>query len=62
MIEFIIDSDGHPAYAQVTQGGNDDMNDRLQEKFENMPNWAPATRLDKNVAIKLKQSLEIVRQ
>jgi murein L,D-transpeptidase YafK len=62
MIEFIIDSDGHTAYSKVIKGGNDEMNDRLQEKFENMPAWAPATRLEKNVAIKLKQSLEIVRQ
>jgi hypothetical protein len=62
MIEFIIDSDGHTAYSKVIKGGNEEMNDRLQEKFENMPAWTPATRLEKNVAIKLKQSLEIVRQ
>jgi murein L,D-transpeptidase YafK len=61
MIEFIIDKDGHPAYAKVIKGGNDDMNDLLQEKFENMPDWKPATRLDRNVAVKLKQSLEIVK-
>lgn len=61
MIEFIIDNEGKPAYAKVIKGGNDELNDRLQEKFENMPAWKPATRLDKNVAIKLKQSLEISR-
>ena len=61
MVEFIIDKEGKPAYAKVIKGGNDEMNDKLQESFEKMPAWAPATRADKNVAIKLKQSLEITR-
>ncbi len=61
MIEFIIDKAGKPAYAKVIRGGNDEMNDLLQEKFENMPEWTPATRHGKEVAIKLKQSLEITR-
>lgn len=59
MVEFIIDKDGKAAYAKVLTGGNDEMNDRLQEKFENMPVWKPATRLEKPVAIKLKQTIEI---
>lgn len=62
MVEFIIDKNGQTAFAKVINGGNDEMNDRLQEKFENMPVWTPATRLEKNVAIKLKQSLEIVKR
>jgi len=61
MVEFIIDREGKPAYAKVIKGGNDEMNDKLQERFENMPAWTPATRAEKNVAIKLKQSLEISR-
>jgi len=61
LVEFIIDEDGKPAYAKVVTGGNDELNDRLQEKFEEMATWQPATRLDKNVAIKLKQSIEIKR-
>lgn len=59
MIEFIIDRDGQPAFAKVVQGGTIPMNNLLQERFENMPAWTPATRLEKNVAIKLKQSLVI---
>jgi murein L,D-transpeptidase YafK len=59
MIEFIIDKDGKPAYAKVIKGGNDEMNDKLQERFENMPAWTPAVRLEKNVAIKLKQSIVV---
>lgn len=61
MVEFIIDKNGKPAYAKVIKGGNDEMNDKLQERFENMPDWTPAVRTDKNVAIKLKQSIEISR-
>lgn len=61
MVEFIIDKNGKTAYAKVIKGGNDEMNDKLQEKFENMPVWKPATRGENNVAIKLKQSLEITR-
>ncbi|MBL7734182.1 MAG: hypothetical protein JNL51_01900 [Chitinophagaceae bacterium] len=59
MVEFIIDKDGKPAYAKVIKGGNEEMNDKLQEKFENMPAWTPATRLEKNVAVKLKQSIVV---
>jgi hypothetical protein len=61
MVEFIIDRDGKTAYAKVIKGGSDELNDKIQEKFENMPRWKPATRAEKNVAIKLKQSLEITR-
>lgn len=61
MIEFIIDHQGRPAYSRVIRGGNDELNDLLQEKFETMPDWTPATRQGQNVAIKLKQSLEITR-
>ena len=59
MIEFIIDKDGKPAYAKVLKGGNEEINDRLEEKFENMAIWIPAVRTEKNVAIKLKQTIII---
>jgi murein L,D-transpeptidase YafK len=61
MVEFIIDENGKPAYAQVIRGGNDELNEKLQGIFEHMPTWEPATRGGKNVAIKLKQSIEITR-
>ena len=61
MIEFIIDKNGNLAYAKVIKGGNDELNDHLQEKFENMPDWKPASRLEKNVAVKLKQSIVVER-
>jgi TonB family protein len=61
MVEFIIDKDGKPANAKVIRGGNERLNEKLQNVFENMPTWAPATRAGKNVAIRLKQSIEISR-
>ncbi|MBC7828678.1 MAG: L,D-transpeptidase family protein [Chitinophagaceae bacterium] len=59
MIEFIIDKEGKPAYAKVLKGGNEELNDRLEEKFEKMSVWTPAVRTEKNVAIKLKQTVII---
>ena len=59
MVEFIIDKDGKPANAKVIKGGNEELNEKLEEKFEKMPTWAPAVRMEKNVAVRLKQSLYI---
>jgi len=59
MMEFIIDKEGKPAYAKVLKGGNEEINDRLEEKFEKMTPWIPAVRTEKNVAIKLKQTIII---
>jgi hypothetical protein len=59
MVEFIIDKEGKPAYAKVLKGGNEEISDRVQEKFENMAIWTPAVRTEKNVAIKLKQTIII---
>jgi murein L,D-transpeptidase YafK len=59
MIEFIIDKNGKPAYAKVLQGGNDELNEKLELKFEAMPNWAPAMRAEKPVSLKLKQSIVV---
>ncbi len=62
LIEFIIDKEGKPIWAQVIRGGNDVMNEKLEEKFEKMPQWQPAIRLEKNVAVKLKQNLVIEKK
>ena len=59
MVEFIIDQNGKPANARVLKGGNDDLNEKLEEKFDKMPDWTPAIRKEKNVVIRLKQSLFI---
>jgi hypothetical protein len=59
LIEFIIDKEGNPSHAKVLRGGNDELNEKLVEKFNAMPNWSPAIRLEKPVAIRLKQNIVI---
>jgi len=59
MVEYIIDQQGKPVYAKVIRGGNDGMNEKIEDAFMNMPQWSPAVRTGKNVAIKLKQTIMI---
>jgi murein L,D-transpeptidase YafK len=59
MVEYIIDSVGKPVYAKVTRGGNDGMNEKIEDAFLNMPQWTPATRSGANVAIRLKQTVMV---
>jgi murein L,D-transpeptidase YafK len=59
MIEFVLNKEGKTIYARVTKGGNDELNNHLEEKFENMPAWTPAIRTEQPVSIKLKQSIFI---
>ena len=61
LIEYVIDSTGKPVWAKVVKGGNDELNEKLEEKFEKMPQWQPAIRQEKNVGIKLKQTVVIER-
>lgn len=62
LIEFIIDKTGKPIWAQVAKGGNDVMNEKMEEKFEKMPDWKPAIRLEQNVAVKLKQTIIVEKK
>jgi murein L,D-transpeptidase YafK len=59
MVEYIIDQEGRPVYAKVIRGGNDTMNEKIEDAFLKMPQWSPATRLGKNVAIRLKQTIMV---
>lgn len=59
MIEFVLNKEGKTIYARVVKGGNDNLNNHLEELFENMPAWAPAIRSEQPVFIKLKQSIFI---
>ena len=61
LIEYIIDSTGKTVWAKVVRGGNDELNEKLEERFEKMPQWQPAIREEKNVGIKLKQTIVIER-
>jgi len=59
MVEFIIDKDGKPVNAKVIKGGNEELNEAIEDLFDKMPAWTPATRAEKNVAVRLKQSIYI---
>jgi murein L,D-transpeptidase YafK len=59
MVEYIIDQEGKPVYARVIRGGNDAMDDKIEADFLAMPQWVPASRSGKNVAIRLKQTIMI---
>lgn len=59
MVEYVIDSTGKPVYAKVTRGGNDNMNEKIEDAFLAMPQWTPANRTGTNVAIRLKQTVMI---
>ncbi|MGB8193727.1 MAG: L,D-transpeptidase family protein [Chitinophagaceae bacterium] len=62
LIEYVIDKEGKPIWAEVSKGGNDILNEKLEAKFEKMPVWKPAVRLEENVAVKLKQTLIIEKK
>ena len=59
MVEYIIDSTGKTVYAKVIRGGNDTMNEKIEDAFLGMPQWSPATRTGAHVAIKLKQTVMV---
>lgn len=59
VVDYIIDQTGKPVYAKVTKGGNDELNEEIEKRFENMPQWKPAIRQEIPVAIKLKQTVLI---
>ena len=61
MVEYVIDSTGKSVYAKVTRGGNDGMNEKIEDAFLGMPKWAPANRTGANVPIRLKQTVMIER-
>jgi murein L,D-transpeptidase YafK len=59
MVEYIIDNQGKLVYANVLTGGNEKMNQKIEEAFMNMPDWLPAMRAGLNVPIKLKQTIMV---
>ena len=59
LIEFIIDAEGKVVNPRILRGGTDEINDKILDIFEQMPRWTPAVRLEKNVPLKLKQTIII---
>jgi murein L,D-transpeptidase YafK len=59
LMEYIIDDQGKTVYARVIRGGNDEMNEKMEDAFMKMPQWEPAKRLGKDIGIKLKQTIMV---
>ena len=59
MVEYVIDSTGKTVYAKATRGGNEVMNEKIEDAFLTMPTWAPATHSGAHVAMKLKQTVMV---
>lgn len=59
MIEFIVTKEGKVINPKIIRGGNDEMNEHILDAFEAMPQWTPAERQEKNVPIKLKQTIAV---
>jgi len=58
-VEYIVNRDGKVILPKVLKGANNEMNNLIIEKFEAMPLWTPAVRLEKNVPIRLKQTIYV---
>jgi protein TonB len=59
MVEYVIDSTGKAVYAKAIRGGNEAMNEKIEDAFLAMPQWAPATHSGARVAMKLKQTVMV---
>jgi murein L,D-transpeptidase YafK len=59
LMEYIIDDNGKTIYANAISGGNDKMNQKIENAFTGMALWTPAIRQGKNVPIKLKQTIMV---
>ena len=59
LMEYIIDENGKTIYANAISGGNDKMNQKIENAFTGMALWTPAIRQGKNVPIKLKQTIMV---
>lgn len=59
-VEFIVDKDGVPVNFKVLRGMKDeDFNDELITRMENMPGWQPAVLHNKPVAKKMVQTITV---
>lgn len=59
-VEFIVDTDGVPTNFKILSGsGDEDFNDELIRRMENMPEWKPAILNDKPVPKKMIQTVTV---
>jgi hypothetical protein len=59
MVEYVIDSSGKAVFARAIRGGNDVMNEKIEDAFMAMPHWEPAMHAGVPVAMKLKQTVMV---
>jgi murein L,D-transpeptidase YafK len=57
-VDFVIDKEGNLVNVQVADNANNEINNRIIQRFEALPQWEPAVR-QTPVAIKLQQSIMI---
>ncbi|MEO6314720.1 MAG: L,D-transpeptidase family protein [Chitinophagaceae bacterium] len=58
-VEYIVTKDGKTILPKVIRGASNEMNNLIIERFEAMPSWSPAIRLEKPIAIRLKQTIYV---
>ena len=59
-VEFVVDKDGVPVNFKILKGSTDeDFNDELIKRLENMGTWQPAMLHDKPVAKKMIQTITV---
>jgi murein L,D-transpeptidase YafK len=61
-VEYIVTNKGKVILPKVLKGANNEMNNLIIERFEGMPLWTPAVRLENNVPIRLKQTIYVETQ
>lgn len=58
-VEYVVTKEGSVILPNVLKGATNEMNNLIIERFEAMPKWSPAIRLEKAVPIKLKQTIYV---
>jgi hypothetical protein len=58
-VEYVVTKEGKTILPKVLKGASNEMNNLIIEKFESLPSWSPAIRLEKAVPIRLKQTIYV---
>ncbi|MEO5685345.1 MAG: L,D-transpeptidase family protein [Chitinophagaceae bacterium] len=58
-VEYIVTKEGKIILPKVLKGATNEMNNLIIERFEALPSWSPAIRLEKPVPIRLKQTVYV---
>ena len=58
-VEYVVTKEGKTILPKVLRGATNEMNNLIIERFEAMPAWSPAIRLEKPIPIRLKQTIYV---